>query len=122
LLRQWAVWLAVFALYMQLGAAALCSACFPVAADANTGLFPICHAQSDAGSPGQAQNDHAPAQHQGCPFCAVHCHAAMVITPSLANLDSLYAVTKPAAPAPFIAAPVARFSAGAPPRGPPASI
>ncbi len=121
--RHLAAWLAILGLYVQLAAAGLCTVGLPSSADA-TGLgpFPICHSQSDDESAGQAQNDHAPGHQHECPFCAVHCHAAMVMAPSVAGLDSISLVAKPADPAPFIVPQAARFPAGAPPRGPPVSV
>ncbi|MGB8276573.1 MAG: DUF2946 family protein [Methylovirgula sp.] len=118
-----AVWLGILALYMQLVAAGLCAAGLPLSPDPAAGLsaFPTCHSPSNDDSAGQAQSDHAPAHQHECPFCAVHCHAAMVMAPAISGLDSVYAVPKPANPAPFVVSQAARFPAGAPPRGPPAS-
>lgn len=124
-IRQVAAWLAVFGLYVQLAAAGLCACGLPTA-NASPGAFPICHSQSSAGadqSTKQAQNDHAPVHHgEPCPFCAVHCHAAMVVAPSIAVLDHVSVVAKPIKVAAFgIPSPV-HFSLGAPPRGPPRSV
>lgn len=120
--RHIAAWLAILGLYVQLAAAGLCTAGLPVAADA-AGLssFPICHAQSGNHGSTPTPGDPVPAHQHECPFCAVHCHAAMVMAPSISGQDSVYAVSPSAAPAPIIVPHVARFPAGAPPRGPPAS-
>lgn len=117
-----AVWLGILALYMQLAAAGLCTAGLPLSPGPAAGLsaFPSCHSPSSDDSAGQAQSDHAPAHQHECPFCAVHCHVAMVMAPAISGLSSVYAVPKPADPAPFVAPRAARFPAGAPPRGPPA--
>ncbi|MHB8884132.1 MAG: DUF2946 family protein [Methylovirgula sp.] len=121
--RYVAAWLAILALYLQIAAAGLCTCGLPVLTDASAGpgAFPICHSQSN--DEAQTQSDHAPAHHhqQDCPFCTAHCHAAMVVTPSISGLDSIYAVATTSARAPFIVPQAARFPAGAPPRGPPAS-
>ncbi len=121
--RHVAIWLGILALYMQIAAAGLCTAGLPVSADAASGLspFPICHAQSGDHADAQTPGNPAPAHQHECPFCAVHCHAAMVMAPAINGLDSVYAVSTPAAPAPVIVPQAARFPAGAPPRGPPAS-
>ena len=119
--RHIAAWLAILGLYVQLAAAGLCTAGLPVAADA-AGLssFPICHAQSGNHGSTPTPGNPVPAHQHECPFCAVHCHAAMVTAPSISVQHSTYAVSLPADPASFIVPHVARFSAGAPPRGPPA--
>ncbi|MGA3302345.1 MAG: DUF2946 family protein [Methylovirgula sp.] len=123
--RQIAAWLAIFGLYVQLAAAALCTCGLPTASAA-PGAFPICHSHSAANAERgtkQAQNDRAPAHHeQQCPFCTVHCHAAMVMAPSLAALDHVSIAAQPAQVAAFVIPSPARFSLSAPPRGPPPSV
>lgn len=124
-IRQIAAWLAIVGLYVQLAAAGLCSCGLPVASAA-PGAFPICHTQSAASADHgtkQAQNDRAPAHHeQPCPFCTVHCHAAMALAPSIAALDHVSIVAKSTHVAAFVIPSPARFSLGAPPRGPPQSV
>jgi hypothetical protein len=120
--RHVAAWLAVFGLYLQLAAAGLCTCGLPaLLAVGGPAAFPICHSQtSDA--PGQTHNDHAPAPQHECAYCTAHCHAAMGMAPPLRSIDAIHAVSAPAATAAFIVPQAARFPAGAPPRGPPASI
>jgi len=120
--RHVVVWLAVFGLYLQLAAAGLCPCGLPAPlAAGGPAAFPICHLQtSDA--PGQTHNDHAPAPQHECAFCTLHCHAAIGVAPALVGVDAVHAVSAPAERAVFIVPQAARFPAGAPPRGPPASI
>jgi hypothetical protein len=118
-LRQLAALVAVLGLYAQLAAAGLCTCDLPRAASA----FPICHTQSQNEATKQAQNDPAPAHQHPCPFCVAHCHAAMAAAPAVASVDAVvYVVAARAEPAPFLIPQAARFSLGAPPRGPPVSI
>ncbi|MGH6677290.1 MAG: hypothetical protein ACRECE_13825, partial [Xanthobacteraceae bacterium] len=56
-----------------------------------------------------------------CPFCTIHCHAALIIAPSVAIVQSFVALSAQTALAPFIVPAPPRFSISAPPRGPPAS-
>jgi len=118
--RQIAAWLAILGLYVQLAAAGLCTCGLPVLSPA--GPFPICHGQNAADNASQAPDHHTPVHHDECPFCQAHCHAAMVAAPGLASIERFDAVLPGTEPAPFIVPQAARFQAGAPPRGPPASI
>jgi Protein of unknown function (DUF2946) len=113
-------WLAILGLYVQLFAAGLCTAGSPLdpaLANSAQGGFPICHASGGGDQSAPAQG---PAQaHHACPFCALHCQAAMVLAPLIASPQSFVAGSSEAAPAPFVTPRAARFPAGAPPRGPP---
>lgn len=145
--RRLAASFAILGLYMQLAAAGFCTCCLP-----NLGglaAAPPCHVHvyaaptADAGHTAlqandalaqealahealalddHAQHDHAPAPHQNCPFCTVHCHAAMVQAPSIGVVQQTAALPVQLEPVPFIAPQAARFPAGAPPRGPPTSV
>jgi hypothetical protein len=118
--RAVSAWLAILGLYVQLFATGLCAAPLdPALGNAAQGAFPICHTPRDSNQSAPTQ---APAPfHQTCPFCALHCHAAMVMAPSIGVIQTFVAVSTHPAQAIFIAPSPARFSAGAPPRGPPAS-
>jgi hypothetical protein len=114
--RRFCAALAILSLYIQLFAAGLCAAGSPANALATQGGFPICHTPASGGS--------APAQdqaHHDCPFCALHCKAAMVLSPSPGTPAPFVAAAAHAELASFIVPASARFSLGAPPRGPPAS-
>jgi hypothetical protein len=120
--RHLSAWLAILGLYVQLFAAGLCTAGSPfdpALGNSGQGAFPICHAA--AGDPSAPAQGPAPA-HQACPFCALHCQAAMVFAPSVGSLQSFVAVSSEATQAPFVTPNAARFPAGAPPRGPPPSV
>jgi hypothetical protein len=122
-LRQFAALIAVIGLYAQLAAAGLCTCDLP--RTAGLGAFPICHTQHKNEATKQAQNDQAPPAHQQqpCPFCMAHCHAAVTAAPSVASVDGVgYLVAARAERAAFLVPPPARFSLGAPPRGPPVLI
>lgn len=118
--RHISAWFAILGLYVQLFAAGLCTAGSPFdAALANSaqGSFPICHASGSSDQPAPAQG---PASaHHACPFCALHCQAAMVLAPSVGSPQSFVAVSSEATSASFVTPHAARFPAGAPPRGPP---
>lgn len=117
--RHVPAWLAILGLYVQLFAAGLCTAGTPLDPALGTqGALPICHTGSDQSAPAQ---DRAPADH-ACPFCALHCQAAMVMAPSFGAPERFVVVSAQAAQPPFIVPSPARFPAGAPPRGPPASV
>jgi hypothetical protein len=122
--RYFVAWLAILGLYVQLAAAGLCTAGLPLAPDPATGLsvFPICHSPSSDDIAAQTPGDPAPAHQHDCPFCAVHCHAAMGMAPAISGLDSIADVSAQVVPAALIVPQAARFPAGAPPRGPPTSI
>ena len=105
--------LAIVGLYLQLTAGAFCTA--GLASGPDISGVPICH--SSAG--GASKSDPAPQSHQqSCPFCALHCHAALLLTPTLL-------LVKPAAGAAarqlaqIITSPRLRFAVAAQPRGPP---
>jgi hypothetical protein len=118
--RQLSAWLAILGLYVQLFAAGLCTSGTPFSIDAAfaQGAFPICHTGS--GDPSAPAQDQAPGHH-ACPYCAIHCKAAMLLAPAIGAPESFAAVATQATPAPFAIPGHARFSLGAPPRGPPAS-
>jgi hypothetical protein len=114
--RRFCAGLAIFGLYIQLFAAGLCGSSFALGL-AGPGAFPICHTPA-SGSPA----DPAPGQdHRSCPFCALHCKAAMVLPPSIGAPERFLAAATRVEPASFIVPAPARFSISAPPRGPPAS-
>src|SRR5579862_4807013 len=73
-LRQLLAGLAILGLYVQLMAAGLCAAGSAAAAD--PAGFPICHTDV-GGSDSAPSGNHPPASQHPCPFCAVHCHAAI---------------------------------------------
>ncbi len=114
--RRFCAGLAILGLYIQLFAAGLCGSSFALSL-AGPGGFPICHTPA-SGSP----SDPAPAQNQQpCPFCALHCKAAMVLPPSIGAPERFVAAATRVEPARFIVSAPARFAISAPPRGPPAS-
>ncbi|HLH11206.1 MAG TPA: DUF2946 family protein [Methylovirgula sp.] len=111
--RQIAVWLAIFGLYVQLFAAALCTSA--AAGDALTNGVSLCHSAA-------ANHDSAPAPdraHHDCPFCAIHCHGAVVASPSLGIVENFVSVLTQAPVALYSAPAPTRSFAGASPRGPP---
>jgi hypothetical protein len=112
--RRFCAALAILSLYVQLLAAGLCTAGSPADALANQGAFPICHTPGGGSPPAQDQ------AHHDCPFCALHCKAAMVVSPSIGVPERFVAVVH-AELAFFLVPAPARFSLGAQPRGPPAS-
>ncbi|MDR3462129.1 MAG: DUF2946 family protein [Beijerinckiaceae bacterium] len=117
------VCLAILGLYLQITAAAACLIGPSAANDASSNgqLFPICHADhgTDASStPGGDQG--STAQHS-CPFCSHHSQAVMAPPDRAAVLEPLFTGSAEATHAPFLTRSLARFAAGAPPRGPPAT-
>jgi hypothetical protein len=117
--RHVATWLAILGLYLQLFAVGLGSG-GPLdqrLASSPQGAFPICHTSGGGDPSAPAQADH-----HSCPFCALHCHAALAVAPSVGILQTFGAVPSDAIQASFIAPNTARFPAGAPPRGPPTSV
>lgn len=115
-------WLAIVGLYVQLFAAGFCTAGFnPAFADDGLNAAPICHSQGSAENSATQQGDNAPAHHHTCPFCAIHCNAVMVLTPSLIALVSAAIVSVKLERASFAVPSAALFFAGASPRGPPVS-
>lgn len=104
--------LAIAGLYLQLAAVALCTAGLPSGSDLL--LFPICHSAVDGNA--TPKPGHAP--QQSCPFCALHCHAAMALPPALHFVKPTSLAT--GAPAPLATSqPPLRFAIAAEPRGPP---
>jgi hypothetical protein len=102
--------LAIAGLYMQLAAGAFCTGGLT-----GPDLFPICHsgiADNPAGSNPQ------PLQQHSCPFCALHCHAALLLPPALhfARPTAVAAVQQRSQNVSYIAL---RFAIAAQPRGPP---
>lgn len=123
-------WFAVLALYVQIIAGALCAAgtanaAFDTRADSP---FPICQTQPNDTRSAQTQDNdhkdggHAPAHEHNCLLCSVHCQAAMAPAPSLGGIAAVFAVSIVPQHAAFIFPSVARFPAGAPPRGPPSAV
>lgn len=123
--RYLAAVLAILALYVQLAAAGLCAAGLMAAPADAAGAFPICHAPGDASEAtktGSSQDDPQPAHRHACPFCAVHCHAAMAAASQVASVAARAAVVthRDLPSSPVIQS--VRFPAGTPPRGPPLSM
>lgn len=114
--RRCCAGLAILGLYVQLFAAGLCGSSF-AAGPATAGPFPICHTPA-TGSPADPAQDQAP---HDCPFCALHCKAAMVLPPSIGTPERFAAATTRIESAFFIVPAPARYAISAPPRGPPAS-
>jgi Protein of unknown function (DUF2946) len=113
--NQFVACFAILGLYLQLAAGMFCTAGLP--SSANFAGFPICHAPSGDPSPGSTH--HAPAQQQqSCPFCALHCHAALILPLALIFADPSTIVAVLRAPQ-YAAQPRLRFSIAAQPRGPP---
>jgi hypothetical protein len=113
---QFVACLAILGLYLQLAAGAFCTAGLP--SGPNLGGFPICHTASDDQSPAP-KPDHAPQpQQQSCPFCALHCHAAVALPPAL-PIVALAAGSSAPQPVQPAAQPRLHFAIAAQPRGPP---
>src|ERR1700761_9706113 len=73
--NQFIAVLAILGLYLQLAAGALCMAGATAGPDLSSA--PICHHEAEQSS---SKTGNAPAQHeQSCPFCALHCHAALLL-------------------------------------------
>ncbi len=107
--------LAILGLYLQLAAGALCLAGFSAAPDP-TG-FPICHAaseQSPAPKPGNAPEQ----QQHSCAFCALHCHAALLL-PLAFVVAGQSAIVKLPDALRHVTQPRLRYAIAAQPRGPP---
>lgn len=115
------LWLALFALFLQIVAAGLCPCGF-TAADALADM-PHCHVDAgDAAADHGHGGDQAPGHHSDpCPFCTAHCHAPLAMAPAVAAIARTYTRILEPAPCLVVVAEVARFPAGAPPRGPPAA-
>ncbi|MEW6435970.1 MAG: DUF2946 family protein [Pseudomonadota bacterium] len=113
--NQFVAGLAILGLYLQLAAAALCMAGFTSGPDLSG--FPICH--SSSGDQAPASKSGVPQQQQhSCPFCALHCHAALVLAAAIV-LAALASVATPVEPRQLTALPRLRFAIAAQPRGPP---
>jgi hypothetical protein len=104
--------LAIAGLYMQLAAGAFCTAGLT---GPDLSGFPICHSGIADNSPGSHPQ---PLQQHTCPFCALHCHAALLLPPALhfAEPTAVAAVQQPVQNVSHIAL---RFAIAAQPRGPP---
>jgi hypothetical protein len=113
--RQFVACLAILGLYLQLAAGALCTACLP--SGPHLSDVPICHPASAQADP--ARPDHAPQQpEQPCPFCALHCYAAMALPPALPVIAPVADIS--AQPLTRTAwQPRRHFTIAAQPRGPP---
>ena len=117
--RRFCAAFAILGLYVQLFAAGLCTAGFASADPAAPNAFPICHTPEN-GSP----SNQAPAQdqaHHACPYCALHCKAAMVIPPPVGAPQRFVELAPRPDATQFLIPATARFFLSAPPRGPPAS-
>lgn len=113
---QFVACLAILGLYLQLAAAAFCTA--GLASGPDLGGFPICHTASDDQS-STPKPDHAPQpQQQSCPFCALHCHAAVALPPALPSIAPAASTSAPQLAQPA-AQPRLHFAIAAQPRGPP---
>ena len=120
--RVLVAWLAILGLVVQLSAAAACTmGSQPAGPAADIAAFPICHAQgADEGSTRGRDGGHAPSHQAPCPFCALHCHAALASPPTIGTVVA--AVTVAAVerrPVPPRGRSTVRVCAAASPRGPP---
>ncbi len=116
--NQFIACLAIFGLYLQLAAGALCLAGFSAGPDLSG--FPICHGASEQSPASKTGN--APEQQQhSCPFCALHCHAALLL-PLAFIIFSPSAISKLPEALRHIAQPRLRYSIAAQPRGPPSFV
>jgi hypothetical protein len=107
--------LAILGLYLQLAAGALCLAGFSPAPDLSR--LPICHGAPEQSPASKTGN--APEQHQqSCPFCALHCHAALLV-PLAFILANRSAIPKLPEALRHFAQPHLRYLIAAQPRGPP---
>jgi hypothetical protein len=107
--------LAILGLYLQLAAGALCMAGLSTGPDLSG--FPICHSASEQSPASKTGN--TPEQHQqSCPFCALHCHAALLLPLALIFANP-FAVAKAPDVLRHFAQPRLRYAIAAQPRGPP---
>ena len=114
-----AVWLAVFCVYVQLLAAALCPV-GSVGAALGPGAFPICHAAAE-GVDHRSRDGQTPLPDDHCPFCAIHCHTTAALT-ATSIAPAPLALAFAAVERPSFSVPAApRRIAGGSPRGPPAA-
>ena len=112
--NQLIAFLAILGLYLQLAAGALCAA---NSAAPDISGFPICHSASEHSPASKTGN--VPDQHQqSCPFCALHCHAALLL-PLAFIFASRSAIAKLPEALCHFAQPRLRYSIAAQPRGPP---
>ena len=121
--RAITVWLAVIGLLIQLSASAACAIGDVSGAASATGApFPICHAAGSdeaARQAGDRAPDHGSGHHEACPFCSVHCHAAVALAPSVPHVVPIGVAALALGSVPLVAATGVRVRAGASPRGPP---
>jgi hypothetical protein len=116
--NQLIAFLAILGLYLQLAAGALCLAGSSPAPDLSG--FPICHGASEQSPASKTGN--APEQHQqSCPFCALHCHAALLL-PLAFIFANRSAIAKLPEALRHFAQPHLRYSIAAQPRGPPSFV
>lgn len=112
--NQFIAFLAILGLYLQLAAGALCLAGFSSGPDLSS--LPICHGAAEQ-SPSKTGN--TPEQHQqSCPFCALHCHAALLL-PLAFIFAGPFAITRLREALLHVAQPRLRYAIAAQPRGPP---
>jgi len=114
--NQFIAGLAILGLYLQLAAAALCMAGFTSGPDLSG--FPICHSSSGDQAPASKSGGAPQQQQHSCPFCALHCHAALALAPTLAFV-ALLAVAVSAQMLQPATLPRLHFAIAAQPRGPP---
>ncbi len=113
--NQFIACLAILGLYLQLAAGALCLA--GVSSGPDLSGVPICHAASEQ-SPA-SKTGHTPEQHQqSCPFCALHCHAALLL-PLAFIFANPSAIAKLQQALRHFTQEHLRYSLAAQPRGPP---
>lgn len=120
--RYVAAGLAFFALYLQLAAAGLSAVTLPAlaaSASANFDALTVCQGRNN--DKGSTQKHGAPTDRQ-CAFCPAYCHAFTSTALLVKGLDGIYIASTSAEHVDFVVPAMARFPAGAPPRGPPASI
>jgi Protein of unknown function (DUF2946) len=112
--NKFIAFLAILGLYLQLAAGALCAA---GSSAPDLSSFPICHSASEQSPASKTGN--VPDQHQqSCPFCALHCHAALLL-PLAFIFASRSAIAKLPEALRHLAQPHLRYSIAAQPRGPP---
>lgn len=119
-------WVAIACLFLQLAASAACGiGATPNGASAalNQSPFPICHALTgDEDLTPAPGGQHPQPDRHTCPFCSAHCHAAVALAVPGAIVTP-YGIAVALADPPAVRRSLsARFAAGAPPRGPPASV
>ncbi len=110
--------LAILGLYLQLAAGAFCLAGFSAGPDLSG--FPICHGAAEQ-SPASKTGDPPPQQQHSCPFCALHCHAALLL-PLAFVVASPSAIAKLPDALRHFAQPSLRYAIAAQPRGPPSFV